>query len=197
MKRIGLLIIAMLALLTLPTSAGAVILVNQQGQPVGGKWQRWADQSHMPIFHMTVGLVVASSSSTTAKCGPHPACVTPWDKPPTIWLSTTLDHARPVYARQDLYHEEGHVFDWYYLTDTTRQQLERVMGDRGQNWAEGGTPNGGASDDFANAYAGCADTAPKLWRQFTISYNWPAVCRIAQRAHYSNTPGAFATGAVP
>ncbi len=47
------LLAALVAMLVLTAPAQAVTLINQQGQPIGGQWQQWANQAKVPTIPAT------------------------------------------------------------------------------------------------------------------------------------------------
>ncbi len=140
---------------------------------------------------MQMRVVFSTSPSDPNACTPADAQACFWTGPneaPTVWIGTSWRGD----VRLPFYHELGHVFDWYYLTDHDRHQWETWAHTVGERWAEDTIPGGGASDEFANDYATCATTGSR--------HGWfptPAMCRMIRQAHYHDTPGAFALGTVP
>jgi hypothetical protein len=199
-------VLAVIGTLALPSSAQAVLLTNPQGQPVGGIWQAWANESRVPTYALPV-VLTTTAQGLEAFCGStfYPACSEPGDDPPEIALDPAFN------PRWDLYHELGHIFDWTHLTDANRVRFEVLMDDTGKRWDEYTDTSGlgGASDDFAQLYSFCAEhwNQRKFWRSF---WQWPfggidttkaditASCRlITTLGNQTGDPGAFATGEVP
>lgn len=160
-----LLLLAAIALLA-AGPARAVLLVTSQGQPVGGKWQRWADGAKVPTVpgHLTF-------STDASFCGAE-ACS--WGPPWFGFTRGTAVAADDFTARADLYFELGHQFDWERLTWADRRYLERhwqisvirthplrVTDVRWWQWKDSATSlRLGAEDGmeaiFASIYADCA-----------------------------------------
>lgn len=168
MKRISL-IITVLTFLAFSASAGAVTLVTPQGQPVGGKWQRWADQARVPTYSGTVIFGdVADCEGAAHGCALFtltPAEIVVADHPIPRWKL-----ANPRWV---LYHELGHIYDWQHLTAADRAQLTLLMGDRSRSWTEVRVVNGGAQDDFADLYAFCAENYGRRgWLSANV-VSWP------------------------
>src|SRR5437879_1699248 len=108
-------IAVLIGALALGGSAQAVTLVTPSGEPVGGKWQRWADQARVPTYR---GPVIFTADTSTF-CGANiPGCSTPapWDNYSHPYELAAID-------RDSLYFELGHIFDWAYLSWPSRQRL--------------------------------------------------------------------------
>jgi hypothetical protein len=69
------------------------------GAPIGGQWQAWADDAHIPTYTGKVILKVDP-------CGCFFGVWAPWS--PTIYV----DSYGTSPADSTLYHELGHTFDW-------------------------------------------------------------------------------------
>ena len=65
---------------------------------------------------------------------------------PAIWLAPSRT------TRHDLYHEMGHLYDYFVLTEATRQRFLSLRQDR-RPWRS--APNS-PHEQFAEAYAFCA-----------------------------------------
>lgn len=147
---------ALVGRLTAPTierpPAQTTEFVNLLGQPTGGKWQDWVNDSHVPTYGGTILLVLSS-----APCGNEAlGCAEAGWCPPTLRECAQNGVGPVIFTdpndRFTFFHELGHEFDWAYLTDTDRRELLRMMGERGAPWVEDG-----AQDDFADLYATCAE----------------------------------------
>jgi hypothetical protein len=142
------------ASLALATTAQAVTLVDQAGHPVGGKWQRWADEMKIPtVRRVTLDISVADAN---AFCGVAGACS----------LGSLPGQPREIVAAPDagrdgLYYELGHQFDWDYLNVGNRRFLARAWGDPGARWQDSAAGLADGSEDglegvFPQIYADCA-----------------------------------------
>ncbi len=58
--------IVAVALVALAAPAQAVTLVTPTGQPVGGQWQQWADEAHVPTLSGDLIVVVNDAVSMCA-----------------------------------------------------------------------------------------------------------------------------------
>lgn len=143
---------------SLAGTARAVTLVTPQGQPVGGRWQRWADESKIPtvagdlIFvpnasGCTAGITACSSSRSQG----YPATET----------FVSLDVGTGPSARDSLYWELGHQFDWRYLTGAQRRYFARAWSTPHARWMDTTTAlaagyEDGLEAEFAQIYDDCA-----------------------------------------
>ena len=127
------------------------VLVAPDGQPVGGRWQQWIDQSRIPTVIGDITLFKPQSF-----CG---------YTGPALGMGCSLFAApyREIAAsdRDSLYWELGHQFDWLYLTRTDRRYLAREWGRPYAHWwdtqralADGGED--GLEAEFAAVYRDCA-----------------------------------------
>jgi len=129
-----------------------VELMNPDGAPVGGQWQAWANASQVPTiagpltFVSDPQAVWAFCEQVVAGCSSSPDFYPgdPWEVAAT--------------TRWSLYAELGHEFDWRYLTDANRQQLEELWHVWPAAWWDTDTvaTENGVQGDFAAAYADCA-----------------------------------------
>lgn len=187
MRRLGGL--AVIVGLALAAPAQAVVLVTPQGQPVGGKWQRWANESKVPTARIRIPFALTIPKA----CGNVDGCI--GGKPVTI-------HIRPAArdARFALMHELGHAFDELYLTRIERHRFEYLDGwghaDYGYKYAPWSVhhtdPPGSPNEDFANTYASCAiyGLYPRTW-YMNLWPNWDsnwasyrAACGLIRRVRY-------------
>jgi hypothetical protein len=142
-KRIGILLFV--GVLALTAQAQAVTLVNPDGRPVGGLWQRWADDAHAPTYRGIVVFRLVSNATMNVDCSnaiaPAGCYVGEVPSGPlagheSIILSRSgwrhgLGEVWPASAaasqkRETLYYELAHVFDYKYLTDADRLRLMRL-----------------------------------------------------------------------
>ena len=134
------------------TALGRVLLVDSAGQPVGGKWQAWADAARVPTVS---GALLFSTDPTS--CQGASGCS---DGPP-MYGPVAHTFMAPGATRHALYFELGHQFDWNVLTDADRQYLARVWLVPHANWWDSAESLGQANEDgleaaFAGIYADCA-----------------------------------------
>lgn len=95
-------------------------LVTPLAIPVGGRWQRWVDETK--VSTVTGKLVlVASKSTEQARCGTDAAACSGLDETPIAVYANPSQLTRGV-----LYHELGHVFDEEDLTDTDRTRFMAI-----------------------------------------------------------------------
>lgn len=135
--------------LGLAAPAQAVELVTPAGAPMGGQWQRWANEMRVP----TVRRLTLDVSATDAAefCGAPGACSARGE---TI--------VAPGVNRDSFYYELGHQFDWRYLTGADHRFLAREWGDPGAAWEDSpGSVAHHAEDGleavFPRIYADCAE----------------------------------------
>lgn len=170
--RIAALILVALLLIAAPAAAANVRLHGADGTPL----QQWADRAAIPTPNLDVTV-----SLTNDRCGtPAPAgCA----QGAAIYLAWE-EHPRRRYRRFIFFHELGHVFDTYVLTDAYRARLEPRLGDG--TWRENVAEP--LHERFASAYALCATGA----RRATVgnsTYGYTAgarrhrkTCRIIRQA---------------
>lgn len=142
--------LGLLAALLCAAPAQAVELVNPDGSPVGGKWQRWANAARVP----TVRGSLPFSTDASDLCGGARGCSWGWPGSGTSALSVASD-------RDSLYFELGHIFDWRYLTRRDRRWLATFWGVPRAHWFDtersvNAHSEDGLEADFAAAYASCA-----------------------------------------
>lgn len=163
MKRIALIATAILTLMA-ATAAQAVTLVNPNGTPVGGIYQRWVDQSKISTYKGVVAF------STVGGCNGAVACT---DAPQTIrgpyqaWVGggplsiVDTSQANSYLDRNSLYFELGHVFDAAVLTPADRRKIALAFHNGQWHWWDttaGVAKNGedGLEGMFAAVYQDCA-----------------------------------------
>lgn len=155
MKRIAYIAFGILCFAVLWTAqAKAVTLVTPTGQPVGGKWQAWANEAKVP----TVAKLVLDVSEADAQgsCGGADACSYGWQ--PGTERETVV---APNAGRRDFYYELGHQFDWQRLKGANRQYLAREWGAPHAHWLDSQASIDAGSEDgleavFPDIYADCA-----------------------------------------
>jgi hypothetical protein len=147
--------------------APTTLLVTLEGQPVGGRWQQWVDESEAPTV---LGPLTFSTDVSSAGCIPPPPATgatigtgtaTGCSHPKTAAMPAITAVTPGTGARGALYFELGHQFDWRYLTSHDRQFLARLWGAPHSRWfdsahalALGGED--GLEADFALVYEDCA-----------------------------------------
>jgi hypothetical protein len=142
------------AALALAAPAQAVTLVNPAGQPIGGRWQRWANEMRVPTVRGRLTLDV-SAADASAMCGATTGCSEGWDGlEPVIWIE-------PYAGRDTLYYELGHEFDWLELIAADRSFLAREWGTPRAHWWDSEASLARGSEDgleavFPQIYADCA-----------------------------------------
>ena len=117
--------------------------VSVSGQPMGGSYQRWIDQSRAPTVRGKVRLVLTGCPARPRFVG----CVYS-RRLHTIYLTRGAPKLRLV-----LYHELGHLFDFRLMSGRERQAYKRLIGQSGRAWFGGLNP---PAEQFAEAYALCA-----------------------------------------
>lgn len=130
-------------------TAEAVSLVTPQGGPVGGSWQRWANEAKVPTVNATVVMMPASF------------CDIPGVAQASGCSNTTPPWALYASGHDVLYFELGHIFDANRLTWSERGQFAHVWGVYGHPWADStkalmAGQEDGLMVDFAAAYESCA-----------------------------------------
>lgn len=159
--------ICMAALLTAPAPASAVQLVGARGQPVGGQWQRWADQAQVPTFNGPLRFTLSETLCNAGLPILVPGCSAgPPRYGPTYFLSID-PRCVGVACRDTLYSELGHLFDWRYLTNADRMILARMWRHARWPWWDtqialsagvgGSASENGLEADFTWAYQACAE----------------------------------------
>jgi hypothetical protein len=114
------------------------LLLSPSGQPVGGPWQQWMNDSHAPTYlgSMTVGIEpqVLCNGIYVDACTRSDYQITPDVIPPDVSLPETaisenVQQSDPAaYARWVLLYEQGHVVDGQYLNDADRSELLQLWG---------------------------------------------------------------------
>lgn len=173
MRNLALLAVLAGALLaTASASAQTTTLLTPGGQPVGGQWQRWMNDSYMPTYQGSMVLDLSPKggcgSETYGCTAAHaftPTVTTEVSAPETL---ISLGDTPSTYRRWALLYEQGHMIDFCCLTDTDRRDLLTMWGVRSppvgetldEFWWQGeqtlnqGTPVMG--EWFSEAYALCA-----------------------------------------
>lgn len=135
------LLVMLVALAAMPSSAGAVTLTYDDGTPAA-VLQRWADASYVPTapggmtVHRTANEGTASSASVS------------WDGD-EMWLSPSI----PGHALHGVFvHELGHGFDLRLMTPAARVRFTRII-HTSLPWLPGVD---GPMEWFADAYGLCA-----------------------------------------
>lgn len=148
-------------------AAVATILVTSAGAPLAGPqaaYQRWVDQSALPLPEMRVVVRTARPDDVGRPSIPAAA----WVDNGEIVLAPGVD-----VTRQTVLHELGHVVDQRYLTDRSRSEIMRDM-HANQGWTTGWQQNpdhveAGAEEQFADVFA-----ALVTHKGFRYSYVGPA-----------------------
>lgn len=171
-----------------PEAAG-VLLVNEDGSPVGEPWQAWADSSLAPpppgVVTFTAGV---------GPCG-NPGCAR-WDDgadgPGHIWVVPEAKNPREL-----LLHELGHIYDGRVMNDQARTDWKRAIGDHRAGWMLTQTqPNGNtvsvcgpSCEWFAEGYKMCALYGPHITEGVHGVYDYAAGpvrqrrgCRVLRKA---------------
>ena len=146
------------ALAALSVPRPSVVLVNSEGQPIGGQSQQWVSQMRVPTISGPLVLEQPAALCIGGAAGCSQGA-------PASWYPGTSQAAPAIAAtsRWSLYFELGHQFDFMDLTWRERGYLAwlwRVPGDRWidstQSIDQGGED--GLEAVFAYAYATCAET---------------------------------------
>ena len=143
-----------IAVLVLAAPAQAVTLVNPAETPIGGIWQRWADE--MRVLTVRGRLTPDNPADAEAMCGTAAGCSQGWDgMTPEVWIDGPHDN------RQTLYYELGHEFDWLELNAGDRRFLAREWGAPHARWWDSEASLERGSEDglegvFPQIYADCA-----------------------------------------
>lgn len=123
------------------------LIVAPEGSQV--PYQRWVDEAKVPTAPVTVSVIAAES---VVGCPQNEAFACS-DGYSTVWLGT----ASP---RANLYHELGHVFEYFYLREdpAARDRIAELIAHPKMAWAPWGTEWGLAAlnEAFAMSYAQCA-----------------------------------------
>ena len=150
------------ASLTLVAPARAVTLVTPTGTPVGGQWQQWADEAHVPT--LSGDLIVVVNDAVSMCAGADYGCsISPNDQLNYHGPAMTFVDSYPdgTGTTQDQFYEElGHQFDWADLTTAERTQFATVWGSDLPWWDSASSLARGQEDglefEFALDYADCA-----------------------------------------
>ena len=127
-------------------------------EPPEARWpfQAWIDGGLLPTPTVTISVVEEDIYSPDWPCGESGACVEAAISPiyfGTIWRDAAT--ARPLF-----WHEMGHEFDAYVLSEAQRARLMVLLGFRDVPWWGGGEFS--AAEEFANVYSDCA-TRRSMW----------------------------------
>lgn len=125
-------------------------------------YQRWVDEARVPTPDVTLTVV-------EAPCPYEQATGCTRDDASTIWLNPVLGH------RHEFLHELGHQFDYHVMTDEARAQFLAIRHDT-RAWR---SPPDSPHEQFAEAYALCAQPQRANWHQAAFRY-WQG--RSAHRA---------------
>lgn len=169
MRRVALL--AVLLLLAVPSVAVAeygqqtTLLLTPSGQPVGGVWQRWMNDSYMPTYNGSMVLDLAGSCGdlkyTNACTGS--SGFTPDLSPSMLAYPETV--MMPMSAHDErwiLLYEQAHVIDDRYLTDAQRAQFLEI-------WHQ---PQPPAGQTMANYWAPVGYTTDPNWLSRPVYDEW-------------------------
>ncbi len=143
-----------IAAVTAP-SAQAVTLVYPNGQAVGGRWQRWADEAKVPTARVRVifgpaSLCDGAPNSAGIACSGGP-----------LAADGGVPYELHVYDRYSLMFELGHIYDYGTLTNRGRVRFARLWGVPQAPWLDSTASvlqgrEDGLEVDFAAVYAQCA-----------------------------------------
>jgi hypothetical protein len=136
-------VVAIVTALLCAGSSQAVTIVMWNGQ-APRPFQKWARAMRVPTFHGTVTLHRTSECASCAQGS-------------NIWLDPHYYSRYERDTREALYHELGHVFDYFQMTDADRAAFEETTGDH-RPWR---TSYDSPHEQFAEAYAFCA--LPPKW----------------------------------
>jgi hypothetical protein len=196
----------------------AVTLVDAQGQPIGGQWQHWANEAHVPTLSGELTLILGSADpGCPVACSTAPGNI---ERLPdgSFFSSATLPTETwvvPHLATEwNLDWELGHQFDWRYLTDAQRAMFADLWHLDLPWWDSQTAAQNGREDGleavFAQDYADCATGAfdvinswipqPRLTAMAQLASTCTLIDQIGARDG-ANTPAAFtlmgrASGAV-
>lgn len=207
-RRLPSLLVVLVAGLLAPAAAIAdygrqtTTLLAPSGEPVGGLWQQWMNDSYMPTYsgpmvldlHMTSvcgfdqGVDDTYTTACTAATPFEPVSAATADAPETgVNMPAELADIAGAADISDtrrflLLYEQGHVIDFRYLTDAERAMLISL-------WRRPGLPAGESMNDYW--WAGESDPlAQPLIEWFAEDY---AICATV-RTFNSNTAGALGWG---
>jgi hypothetical protein len=181
-RKILLALVVSLASPGFATAAQTTTLLTPSGQSVGGQWQRWMDDSYAPTLNGPMVLAFAGRTACEPGYDPPPsdiaACtaggaftpvaVTEAQDPETL-INTFQVWGQPlVWQRWVLMYEQGHAFDFAYLTPSSRAALLTLWGQpplpvgeqmaaywwQGEATGDADTPTYG--EWFSEAYSLCA-----------------------------------------
>lgn len=201
MRRLQLLVLLILSIVACSAAVAradngqqTTLLLDPSGQPVGGVWQQWMNQSYMPTYNGPMVLDFAANASDcgyggigavracTANSALTPEAQQAQMLPETVINITSLiSESHKALLRDSewlLLYEQAHVVDDRDLTDAEREQFA-AMWDRpvpantpvGQWWMQGAQTNalGALNEWFAADYMICA-----VWPKLTwaiLDYN--------------------------
>lgn len=107
--------------------AQTTTLIGPNGQPVGGRWQRWINEAKVPTYP---GIEILDANLADAKraCVNATGCSAP--SGPCDYSSCGAGHPETWLARDDtadtLYYEHGHIIDYMIATDADRAAFMRI-----------------------------------------------------------------------
>jgi hypothetical protein len=173
------------------------LLLNPAGQPVGGVWQQWMNDSYMPTYNGSMvldleakygGAPCSTDNYSALGCSYSPAFTatapTETAMPETAldgqWLSLWEPLRIPadrLYDRFVLMYEQAHILDFRMLSDSQRTRILQIWGKPvpsnetvDEYWWDGTTTS--ASDVmgewFSEDYALCS----VFWRWHISEWQW-------------------------
>lgn len=165
------LLIAVAAALWTPTAQAGTTIVPPAGSPI--PYQQWVQEARVPTPHVALTIVEEPCVFLDDFAQ---ACTSP--ETGTIWFGGG--------GRTTFYHELGHNFDYYELTESARVRYMTLIGRSGQGWRQPGTFS--PHELFAESYLGCA-YRPRMSQDGTVMGQevvggWRVhnrVCRLIQR----------------
>ena len=152
------------------------VVVDQQGQLVGGKLHAWILRAKVPLAGGRIRVIrlPCPLSSTLAGCV-YTA------RPRIVYMRPGLHEPRRI-----LYHELGHVFDLTVLNMRERARFKRIVGIHRAGWFHGALP---PAEWFGDGYALCAMRARLNGRPHPTPYGYAPspraharVCRLIRSA---------------
>lgn len=136
MKRFLFALLALLLLGAAPAVADdgqqTTLLLSPTGQPVGGKWQAWMNESRMPTFNGPMVLDLVASGPLPGCMAGAQDCTTASGFTPGLSAAlagdpeTVLSTPRQTAPHWSLLYEQAHVVDLRYLTDADRAAFLRL-----------------------------------------------------------------------
>lgn len=95
-------------------------LLSPAGQPAGGAWQQWMNNSYMPTYSGPMVLDMSGACPPLAAGCTSGTAFTPVGSNEETMPETSIVTSEPDY-KQTLLYEQAHVIDFRYLTDPERQ----------------------------------------------------------------------------